>query len=236
MGQIICDAETNTDSRMVAMGVVLECDSFFGSGLCEAADKVPDVLPWFDMSLADAAKLDRLDLITPLGHGRSARVWKAKWSRRSRPKDEVASSWVAKDDDPVSIVAKVVPAEFATSVAREYFIYTQIVPRLSPAAQAYFPKFQGLFRSGWDGGGFVLVMEDGGERITDQELISSSSSVGREAKAAFELLEKEGLFHWDERAHNVLQRADGRLFIVDWGEARFNPPRPAIVQADAAFS
>ncbi|SCZ95115.1 BZ3500_MvSof-1268-A1-R1_Chr11-3g03613 [Microbotryum saponariae] len=255
--QIVCDVETNANSSMVAIGVELECDDFFGSdlsraNLCERQETAP-VLPWFDIPLADAMKLDRLDLITPLGRGLTATVWKAKWSRRSGPGNVRRSSRLARRSEDVPVVAKVVPAAFTSSVAREYFIYTQAVPRLSPEAQAYMPKFFGLYRSGWDGGGFVLVMEDVGQPVTDEEFDAGQDKAARLSqstfssnlalsggpiadprssdsfRAAFDLLSKEGLSHQDERANNVLRREDGRLFIVDWGEAEFYPrPRPAL--------
>ncbi|SCZ98178.1 BZ3500_MvSof-1268-A1-R1_Chr7-1g09040 [Microbotryum saponariae] len=233
--QIVCDIETNTNSSMIAMGVELECDNFFGSdlsqaNLCECQETAP-VLPWLDIPPADAMKLDRLDLVTPLGRGLTATVWKAKWSRRSGPGNVRRSSRLARRSEDVPVVAKVVPAAFASSVAREYFIYTQAVPRLSPEARAYIPKFFGLYRSGWDGGGFVLVMEDVGQPITDKEFDAGDDDEGNEARAAFELLSKEGLSHQDERANNVLRREDGRLFIIDWGEAEFYPPPPAALRS-----
>ncbi|SGY40474.1 BQ5605_C003g02383 [Microbotryum silenes-dioicae] len=126
------------------------------------------------VSLADGTKFDRLDLITPLGRGRTCTVRRARWSDRS--KREIASTWTKLGDEgEISVVAKVVPAECVSSVAREYFMYTQVVPRLSPAAQAYLLKFSGLYRSGWDGGGFVLVMEDAGDLFPIKEFSSYSS-------------------------------------------------------------
>ncbi|KDE03283.1 hypothetical protein MVLG_06213 [Microbotryum lychnidis-dioicae p1A1 Lamole] len=233
--QIVCDVETNMDSCMVAMGVELECDNFFGSDLSEAnlrePQETPPVLPWFDMPLADAVKLDRLDLITPLGHGLTSMVWKAKWTRRSRPGVVRRSSRLANRSEHVPVVAKLVPATFASSVAREYFIYTQAVPQLSPEAQAYIPKFFGLYRSGWDGGGFVLVVEDVGEPGHQKDYASQPLEVDVAAQAAFRLFEQEGPHHRDKRPSNVLRHADGRLFIVDWGEACFSPSVRATLRA-----
>ncbi|SCZ93523.1 BZ3500_MvSof-1268-A1-R1_Chr6-3g08715 [Microbotryum saponariae] len=232
--EIVCDDAMDRDSCMLAI-------RFFSTRLGEAWDKVPESLAWFDVPVADARRLDRLDLVAPIGRGRTCTVWKAQWSRGAAAVDAPTTLSVGHVAAEVAIVAKVVPAEFASSVAREYFIYTTAVPRLSAAAQALFPEFYGLYRSGWDGGGYILVMEDVGNPVKHEEMYSDSC-LGRDARlihlrcrtsrAAFRLLREEGLYHDDESGDNVACRTDGRIFIIDWGEASFSwhdkfstPPR-----------
>ncbi|SGY16469.1 BQ5605_C012g06880 [Microbotryum silenes-dioicae] len=229
--QIVCDDAMDRDSCMLAIRVELDYADFFSTRLGEAWDKVPESLAWFDVPVADARRFDRLDLVAPIGRGRACTVWKAQWSRGAAAVDAPTTLSVGHVAAELAIVAKVVPAEFASSVAREYFIYTTAVPRLSAAAQVLFPKFYGLYRSGWDGGGYILVMQDVGNPIKHEE-IYSDSCLGRDARAAFRLLREEGLYHDDESGDNAACRTDGRISIIDWGEASFSwhdkfstPPR-----------
>ncbi|SCV69099.1 BQ2448_2119 [Microbotryum intermedium] len=195
---IICDSETNKDMGMLAIGVELHYDGdLFSPSFYE---EEVELLPWVRMSSEDDARLDRLDLVTEVGTGRTAKAWTARWSRRPE--------------------AAVVSAEFAMSIAREYFIYTQVVPSLSPAAQAYFPNFHGLYRSGSDGCAYILVLEDIGRTVTDEEW-ESDTELKRKINDEFKAIANEGVYHGDGSPPNVAIRPDGRICIIDWGEASF---------------
>ncbi|SGZ22811.1 BQ5605_C022g09546 [Microbotryum silenes-dioicae] len=117
------------------------------------------------------------------------------------------------------LIAKVVPSDFVGSVAKEYFVYTSIVPLLSPKARGYFPAFYGLYRSGSDGHAYVLVMEDTGSEITEEQL-KSDIELKAQIDAALTLIADEGLVHGDQGARNVLLRPDGRICLIDWDEAQ----------------
>ncbi|SCZ97703.1 BZ3500_MvSof-1268-A1-R1_Chr4-3g07388 [Microbotryum saponariae] len=243
---IICGSEASKDTGMFATRVELECDGdvsracpfghvlqrryftdqssfhllqFFSADLDE--NKAAEILPWVRTPVGDRARLDRLDLVTELGRGRTATGWTARWSRRSTAGAPDAS---ASNDAPArmqgGLVAKVVSAEYAPSIAREYFIYTQAVPSLSTAAQAYFPKFHGLYRSGSDGRAYVLLLEDVGSTVT-REQWEADTELRRKIDEAFQALENEGVYHDDQRYPNVTIRPDGRICLIDWGLASF---------------
>ncbi|KDE07881.1 hypothetical protein MVLG_01974 [Microbotryum lychnidis-dioicae p1A1 Lamole] len=217
---IICGSEASKDTGMFATRVELECDGdFFSADFDE--NKAAESLPWVRTPVGDRARLDRLDLVTELGRGRTATGWTARWSRRSTAEVPDAS---ASNDAPArlqgGLVAKVVSAEYAPSIAREYFIYTQAVPSLSTAAQAYFPKFHGLYRSGSDGRAYVLLLEDVGRTVT-REQWEAGTELRRKTDEAFKALEDEGVYHDDQRYPNVTIRPDGRICLIDWGLASF---------------
>ncbi|SGY72868.1 BQ5605_C005g03222 [Microbotryum silenes-dioicae] len=211
---IICDSEANKGTGMVAIGVELDCDrDFFSVSFDEEGEA--NVLPWVTTPIGDPARLDRLDLLTEIGRGRTATIWTARWS--GRPDTEVPRASAASNPPARlqgDLVAKVVSADYyAPSIAREYFIFTQILPSLSTAAQAYFPKFHGLYRSGSDGRAYVLLLEDVGSTVTQEQWVGDTELRRK--------IEKEGVYHGDERAQNVTIRPDGRICIIDWGEALF---------------
>ncbi|SCZ97685.1 BZ3500_MvSof-1268-A1-R1_Chr4-3g07370 [Microbotryum saponariae] len=236
---IICDSEANKDTGMVAIGVELDCEGdvnysslqsciqghfadreslcyllqFFSVSFDEEGEA--NVLPWITTPIGDPARLDRLDLLTEIGRGRTATTWTTRWS--GRPDTEVPRASAASDPPARlqgDLVAKVVSADYyAPSIAREYFIFTQVVPSLSTAAQAYFPKFHGLYRSGSDGRAYVLLLEDVGSTVTQEQWVGDTELRRK--------IEKEGVYHGDERAQNVAIRPDGRICIIDWGEALF---------------
>ncbi|SCV72757.1 BQ2448_4294 [Microbotryum intermedium] len=39
-------------------------------------------------------------------------------------------------------------------------------------------------------------------------------------RTAFQMIVDEGLLHSNEYSGNVVRRADGQIFLVDWGEAQ----------------
>ncbi|KDE08041.1 hypothetical protein MVLG_01742 [Microbotryum lychnidis-dioicae p1A1 Lamole] len=241
---IICDSEANKGTGMVAIGVELDCDrdvdysrfnralhfadreslcyllQFFSVSFDEEGEA--NVLPWVTTPIGDPARLDRLDLLTEIGRGRTATIWTARWS--GRPDTEVPRASAASNPPARlqgDLVAKVVSADYyAPSIAREYFIFTQILPSLSTAAQAYFPKFHGFYRSGSDGRAYVLLLEDVGSTVTQEQWVGDTE-LRRKIDEAYKTLRKEGVYHGDERAQNVTIRPDGRIYIIDWGEALF---------------
>ncbi|KDE06779.1 hypothetical protein MVLG_02975 [Microbotryum lychnidis-dioicae p1A1 Lamole] len=117
------------------------------------------------------------------------------------------------------LAAKVVWEEYSPSIAREYFVYTSIVPLLSSQAQEYFSAFHGLYRSGNEGQAYILVMEDAGSPITHKQL-EADAELKAKVDFALNLIADEGLHHNDEGARNVLLRPDGRICLIDWGEAQ----------------
>ncbi|SGY14185.1 BQ5605_C010g06094 [Microbotryum silenes-dioicae] len=117
------------------------------------------------------------------------------------------------------LVAKVVRERFTPSIAREYFVYTSIVPLLSVKAQEYFPAFHGLYRSGNEGQAYIFVMKDAGSPITHKQL-EADAELKAKVDFALKLIADEGLHHNDEGARNVLLRPDGRICLIDWGEAQ----------------
>ncbi|SGY14183.1 BQ5605_C010g06093 [Microbotryum silenes-dioicae] len=117
------------------------------------------------------------------------------------------------------LAAKVVWEEYSPSIAREYFVYTSIVPLLSSQAQEYFSAFHGLYRSGNEGQTYILVMEDAGSPITHKQL-EADAELKAKVDFALNLIADEGLHHNDEGARNVLLRPDGRICLIDWGEAQ----------------
>ncbi|SCV68945.1 BQ2448_1965 [Microbotryum intermedium] len=200
---IICDAEAYHQSRMLALPFELDCN--------DAA-----LMPWNHATPRGIEQ--RLDLVQRLGHGRTSTEWSARWTGIGNAGHSTGSQASVPNAPEPDLVAKVVSAEFAASVAREYFVYVHNVPSLSPAAQAFFPRFHGLYRSGAGGHAYVFVLENGGERLTEDELTSDSELQNR-TSAAFKLIASEGLFHGDEREANILRRMDGSICLVDWGEA-----------------
>ncbi|SCV72712.1 BQ2448_4249 [Microbotryum intermedium] len=199
--KIVCGADTKPDSDMLAIGVDLHCNEFFPNTLRHQATS--DSAAWVE-STTNTCGLDHLDLVTKIGGGAHCRsLVCALETNRSR-------------EGP--LVAKVVSARHAFSIAREYFVHTRIVPLLSPAARAFIPKFHGLYRSGSDGYAYVFVFEKAGAAITETEW-DSDEELRSQAEAAFQLIADEGLVHCDERAPNVVRGADGQIFLVDWGEA-----------------
>ncbi|KDE08056.1 hypothetical protein MVLG_01757 [Microbotryum lychnidis-dioicae p1A1 Lamole] len=217
---IICGSEASKDTGMFATRVELECHGdFFSADFDE--NKAAEILPWVRTPVGDRARLDRLDLVTELGRGRTATGWTARWSCRSTAEVPDAS---ASNDAPARIqgglVAKVVSAEYAPSIAQEYFIYTQAVPSLSAAAQAYFPMFHGLYRSGSDGRAYVLLLEDVGRTVT-REQWEADTELRRKIDEAFKALENEGVYHDEQRYPNPTIRPDGRICLIDWGMASF---------------
>ncbi|SCZ89865.1 BZ3500_MvSof-1268-A1-R1_Chr9g10625 [Microbotryum saponariae] len=186
--KIICDAESRQDSDMLAIGVELDCS---------------ELVPWADpASLATSVTsgLPRLDLITRIGGGRTATVWSARWSKTGKRTTLARSSSgipITRRGPKTRIVAKVVSAMYAASIAREYFIHT-----------------------GSDGYAYVFVLEDVGKEISETEWALDAELRDR-AEAASQLIADEGLIHDDVYSRNVVRRGDGQVFLVDWGESQY---------------
>ncbi|SDA00043.1 BZ3500_MvSof-1268-A1-R1_Chr9g10408 [Microbotryum saponariae] len=182
----------------------------------------------------------RLDLVHRIGRGASSRVWQAEWvhqaantsprsllditsTSHSSPIPDLPSAMSGLSSTGIGgrgkLVAKVVRERFTPSIAREYFVYTSIVPLLSVKAQEYFLAFYGLYRSGNEGQTYVLLMEDAGSPITEAQL-ESDAELKAKVDFALKLIADEGLHHNDEGARNVLLRPDGRICLIDWGEAQ----------------
>ncbi|SGY67246.1 BQ5605_C004g02759 [Microbotryum silenes-dioicae] len=222
--KIICGVDGDPASDLLAIAVELHCSEaslllntrFFPDALRqeEASESVLRV-----ESIVTAGSLDRLELVTELGGGRTSMVWSARWSRVEDDATSDLPTSTSSDDEADSfLVAKIVSGEYASSVAREYFVHTRIVPLLSPAARAFIPKFHGLYRSESDGSAYILVFDHAGEVIPEAEW-EADEELESETMAAFQLVADEGLVHADERRPNVVRRGNGQIFLVDWGEA-----------------
>ncbi|SCV69182.1 BQ2448_2202 [Microbotryum intermedium] len=237
---VVCDARELPDSRMVAVPIELEVGSPSDESASSSRSRQPpakrirlgsdvpqmklrEALPQAIRRLfssdpsftraqesfsppVSSTSTTRLDLVTRVGRGASSTVWQAESS---------SPTGVGKG----KLAAKVVSADFAPSIAREYFVYTSIVPFLSSKAQQYFPPFYGLYRSGIEGHVYVFVMEDAGSAIAHEQL-KTNTELKAEVDAALKLIADEGLHHNDEGARNVLLRPGGRICLIDWGEAR----------------
>ncbi|KDE02300.1 hypothetical protein MVLG_07136 [Microbotryum lychnidis-dioicae p1A1 Lamole] len=159
----------------------------------------------------------RLDLVRRIGRGASSTVWQVQWVRKGvasgRPHVTRRSSCVGVGQG--KLVAKIVSEDFAPSIAKEYYVYTSIVPLLSLKVRQYFPAFYGLYQSGTEGHAYVLVMEDAGSTISPEQL-QLNSELKAKVDAALKLIADEGLVHGDEGARNVLLRPDGRICLFDW--------------------
>ncbi|KDE02950.1 hypothetical protein, variant [Microbotryum lychnidis-dioicae p1A1 Lamole] len=166
-GSIICDAEGFAESRMLASPVELDCSDIklYLSGDYWPGQAVP--VPW--NRTAPVSLELRLDLVQRIGHGRTSTVWSARWTPIGAAAAHVTSprsgATNAPDAPGAQLVAKVVLDKYATSIAREYFVYTHIVPSLPPATQAFFPKFHGLYRSGPAGTAYIFVFDHAGEQL-----------------------------------------------------------------------
>ncbi|KDE05789.1 hypothetical protein MVLG_03880 [Microbotryum lychnidis-dioicae p1A1 Lamole] len=214
--KIICGVDGDPALDLLAIAVELHCSEFFPDALRqeEASESVLRV-----ESIVTAGSLDRLELVTELGGGRTSMVWSARWSRVEDDATSNLPTSTSSDDEADSfLVAKIVSGEYASSVAREYFVHTRIVPLLSPAARAFIPKFHGLYRSETDGSAYILVFDHAGEVIPEAEW-EADEELESETMAAFQLVADEGLVHADERRPNVVRRGNGQIFLVDWGEA-----------------
>ncbi|SGY13449.1 BQ5605_C010g05867 [Microbotryum silenes-dioicae] len=194
--KIICDAESRQDSVMLAIGVEFDCSEKRSLSAVGAMGR-SRLIGYFR-----TCGLPRLDLITRIGGGRTATVWSARWSKTGKQTTLARSS-------------AVVSAKYAASIAREYFVHTRIVPYLSPAAHAFY----GLYCSGSDGYEYVFVFEDVGKEISETEW-ALNAELRDKAEAASQLIADEGVIHDDVYSRNVVRRADGRIFLVGWGEAQ----------------
>ncbi|SCV68942.1 BQ2448_1962 [Microbotryum intermedium] len=152
----------------------------------------------------------RLDLVNELEQRQSRTIWAARWT----PFDPEQKS--------PTLIAKVISAKRAASIAREYFIYTRIVPQLSAAAQTFFPPLQGVYRSGMDGQAYVVLLECSGVVVTTKQL-DKDEELRKRIRTALDLIKSEGLSQFNEAVFKVVRREDGRIFIVDWGEAMLTP-------------
>ncbi|SCV71058.1 BQ2448_3820 [Microbotryum intermedium] len=172
---IICDDASLKGSRMLALEIQLELDSDVeaeSSSPSSPADSSEpkqsasqpsvyplrplvrsaspfDVLPWFRASTSTHR---RLDLIERIGEGHSGVVWSARWAIESSEdggcEGDVSNTGpIPHSSAEPKLVVKIVPSRFVSAVIREYFACARVVPKLSPAAQALFRKFYGLYRT-----------------------------------------------------------------------------------------
>ncbi|SCV68927.1 BQ2448_1947 [Microbotryum intermedium] len=160
----------------------------------------------------------RLDLIRRVGRGAGSivsPVAKASPSTPIKAYETTSVTSPASFGDPTSTLF--------TPPASEL----QSATRSSPVAGVeqgkfiakYFPAFYGLYRSGTERHAYVFVMEHASSPIAHERL-ESNTELKAKVDAAFRLVADEGLVHDDEGARNVLLRPDGRICLIDWGEAR----------------